>query len=444
MVTKRNIGWLEYSLDFTLVFLFIYGVTFKFTGFAGSKLVIIFLLAILNKRRVLQQLLVNKFVKYTFIIWILISAHYYAVTVFSGQYSWVFLYQRFLFYFECVIGSFLVWFYLDRKYTLNQICMLLVKIFLLQSILIFLSFVSDGFREFTNKIMVVEDERALSATRTRGFSTSVNAALSYLQSLGVWISIIYFCVFKKEERGKLSTIICLSAIIIITLSTIFIARTGMIFCILFILSYLVQFAINNRSFFKTFFYSILLMSCVVVIATNYEVFIPQQKLALFRERVVNRAFEAIETYNESGKLETTSTNILSNMFFFPEHDVDLIFGEGIWDASKVGRGGKSRVVRSDVGFVRLIFAGGIIMVVVFYSQIFVFLKQLLGTSLGKFYWTGIVCLGLVIIIGEFKEPFVIAASGIVKTFFLILFAFTLTDKKFKNQNIKQLAHAKND
>lgn len=419
--TKKQ-NMFSWSVDFVIVFLFVYGITFKFTGFAGSKLVVIYLLLVLNKRKVLNELLNDKFVKYTFLSWIFISVYYYGITVFLGKYSWVFLYQRFLFFFECIIGAYLLVFYLYRKYSIQQIYAMLIYVFFLQSLFIFISFISDSFRTFTNDIMVVEDERALTATRTRGFSTSANAALSYLQSLGVFFSASYLLIFKREQRNRISSIIAVMSIIVIPLSTIFVARTGLLFALLFVVSYSVQYIVRNKSLGKVVAYTTLLSIVIIFVVNNYKLFIPQDKVYLLESRVLNRAFEAMESYNEQGKFETNSTNTLvEDMFFLPQNDLTLLFGEGVWDASRVDRGGMGRKVTSDVGVIRLIFAGGILLALMFYFQFFVYFKQLIETRVSAEFKFGVICLIGVVIAGELKEPFIVAASSIAKTLFLLLF-----------------------
>ncbi|MGK9117722.1 hypothetical protein [Olivibacter jilunii] len=435
MGLTKGRGIFSWLLDFVIVFLFVYGITFKITGFAGSKLVVVYLLLVLNKRKVLHELLNDRFVKYTFLSWVFISVYYYGVTVFLGKYSWVFLYQRFLFFFECIVGAYLLVFYLYRKYSIQQIYAILICVFFLQSLFIFISFISDSFRTFTNNIMVVEDERALTATRTRGFSTSANAALSYLQSLGVFISASYLLVFRREQRSRISSIVAISSIVIIPLSTIFVARTGLLFASLFAISYSIQYIIRNRSFGKVVAYVTLLSFVIIFIVNNYRLLIPQDKIYLLENRVLNRAFEAMESYNEQGKIETNSTNtLMDDMFFFPDDDLTLLFGEGVWDASRVDRGGMGRKVTSDVGVIRLIFAGGVLLALMFYCQFYVYFKQFLKTRVSTEFKYGVICLIAVVIVGELKEPFIVAASGIAKTLFLVLFINRVNIKRFTAPN----------
>lgn len=84
----------------------------------------------------------------------------------------------------------------------------------------------------------------------------------------------------------------------------------------------------------------------------------------FRERVLPWAAEYYYSYARTGQVRTASTDALRSMFFLPEHDAGILFG-----TSNAGRGDNLPYIPSDVGYVRTIFAVGIVGTIILYVPV---------------------------------------------------------------------------
>src|SRR5690606_27214734 len=115
--------------------------------------------------------------------------------------------------------------------------------------------------------------------------------------------------------------------IIILISQIFIARTGLVFSFLLLLATFVQEAYNRKSLFRLLWQFIFGGTLIVVVFRLAVLLMSDQTRVVFDELVLGRAFEFYYNYEESGSLETRSTNALESMYFLPKDDLGLLFGE---------------------------------------------------------------------------------------------------------------------
>ncbi|ETZ24550.1 hypothetical protein [Pedobacter sp. V48] len=411
-------GLFSNLFDSFLIFIFIYGLVFNGLGFATSKIALFYVVLVVNKKELIIQISKNKFLKYCLVIWILFSVYFFGVTVFSGRYHFGFLQQTFWFFWEGVLGSFIFAFYLLKRYEIKQVLYLVSLAIAIQSAFVLLSFLSGGFREFIDTILVSQ-ERAISAVRLRGISNGGGAGLSYLQSLGVFtFGYLYLSNFRDGRSNK----IIIVSILLIFVSQIFIARTGMLFSGLFIAALVFQNALNKGSLKPLIIQVFSLIFVSALVYNFYSLFIPRDKIAVFNERIVSRAFEFIDSYNETGNLKTQSTTALNNMYFLPKSEAGILLGEGIWDSNE-NRKETGRIVSSDVGYVRIVFAVGVIGALIFYSIYCSYINVLLKTNITTVFKLGIFALIIVFALGELKEPFLVRSSGIIKILCLCIFVF---------------------
>jgi len=406
--------------DGILLFVFIYSLVFNGINFASSKLVLFYLFLVVDKKELINQFFGNRFLKSGLIIWILFSVYFFGVTIFSARYHFGFLQQTFWFFWEGVFGSFLFSFYLIKRYPIKEILYLISVVVVIQSVFVLISFLSGTFRDMVETVLLSQ-ERHVSSVRLKGFSNSGGAGLSYLQSL--CILILGYLYLSKFRNGKSNKIIII-AIITVFISQIFIARTGMIFSGLFIGALILQNAINKKSLKPLIlqFFGVLLFATLVY--NFYEVVIPKEKLKVLNEKILSRAFESIDNYNRTGSFETKSTTVLDNMYFLPKTETGIIFGEGVWDSAENRKDTAGRIVNSDVGYVRIVFAAGLIGSIMFYFLYYLYSKGLIETDLGNVYKLGILVLLIAFVMGEFKEPFLVRSSGIIKVLCLLIFVLT--------------------
>ncbi|WP_214228893.1 hypothetical protein [Pedobacter sp. B4-66] len=405
--------------DGVLLFVFIYSLVFNGINFASSKLVLFYLFLVVDKKELMNQFFGNRFLKSGLLIWILFSVYFFGVTIFSGKYHFGFLQQTFWFFWEGIFGAFLFGFYLIKRYPVKNILYLISVVLVMQSIFVLISFLSGTFRDIVETVLLIQ-ERHVSSVRLKGFSNTGGAGLSYLQSL--CILILGYLYLSKFRNGKSNKTIII-AIIIVFISQIFIARTGMIFSGLFIGALILQNAINKKSLKPLILQSLGVLLFSILAYNFYAVVIPKEKLMVLNEKILSRAFESIDNYNKTGSFETRSTTVLNNMYFFPKTETGLIFGEGVWDSVENKKDTVGRIVNSDVGYVRIVFAAGLIGSIMFYFLYYLYSKGLFKTDLGKIYKLGIFVLLIVFIMGELKEPFLVRPSGIIKVLCLLLFVF---------------------
>src|SRR5690606_33711355 len=151
-------------------------------------------------------------------------------------------------------------------------------------------------------VWTVSDERHISSYRMRGLSNGGGAWLSYVQALG---SLVAGVLMISDRSSRLKYLFCA---IIILISQIFIARTGLVFSFLLLLATFVQEAYNRKSLFRLLWQFIFGGTLIVVVFRLAVLLMSDQTRVVFDELVLGRAFEFYYNYEESGSLETRSTN----------------------------------------------------------------------------------------------------------------------------------------
>jgi len=412
---------LKYILDLIIIFLFFYGLVFNAIPISTSKLSLIYIIIFFLKQGFLIDLFKIKILNYCLLVWVFISSYYLIISSLNPSSSLSFFVQTAWYFIEGVFGSFLLYKYIITTYGLVGSLVLVRNVFLAQSVFIIITFVNLEFRESVNQLLVVNDKRYLNPFRMKGFANSGGAGLSYLQMVGVLISCILYIIDKRKSSYKHILIA-----ILIVISQIFVARTGMLFSILIIIATFLQQSINNGSIFNFIRVILISLLSVNVLYIGVLKIMPTEQVYVFEETVLNRAFEFIDSYEETGSFSTQSTDLLmSEMYFLPSTTVGLLFGEALWDDPPGTRDYFHRKVDSDVGYVRLIFAVGLMMTVLFYSIYYLYIKNILCKSDLSHIKIIIIVLAFVFIFGESKEPFLVRSSGIVKSLFLLYYIIIL-------------------
>jgi len=398
--------------------MYVYGLVFNLLPFSVTKFILVFLVLFsINKPYIQRKIINDKFVMYAMAVGVAVCTHFLFIKYVYSTSGIVFVHQTFWYFVEGVLGTYLLYFYLRKSYSDLQILYLFFLVFVVQSLFVGLTFVNSSLRGFINSVLRIDDVRNLSPYRMKGFANSGGAGLSYLQALGVLIGGF---LFMNEKRMRNHFFLILG-IIVITGAQVFIARTGLFFSILLFLALLFQRALANRSLLllvKQLFQG---LGLLIVVFSLFLAFLPKERLEYFNEKVLSRALELFEAYQATGELQSRSTDALKDMYFLPENMTKTLFGAGEWDGPVGTRSYSKRKVESDVGYVRAIFAIGLLMSIFIYSIYLIYIKKLYATKLGKSFSLGLLCLMVIFIFGETKEPFLVRSSGIVKTLFMIYF-----------------------
>ncbi|GEM_PF-5634407 len=422
--------YLRILIDSGLVFLFIYALTFVGLPIPLSKVVLAIVILLVNKRLLFQEILNNRMLKYSFWVWAIFTIHFMFLIIIKNNDTSISFIRSILWIFgECILGSYIVFFYLKSKYSIKTVLRIVFGVVTLQSFFVLLSFISPSLRDFINSILNITDERGLSNYRMKGLSNFGGASLSYLQMIGVVYGGILLLLFNNTVKQKSFLSF---GMFFIMLMQIFIGRTGLIASILIIVVIYFQQAINNKSFFKLIFQNFAAIILVFLLFNIVVNLIPPELQSSFNDKVIARSVELYDNFEESGELKTTSTEDLSTMYFLPNTDSGILFGEALWDDNAGIRTYYGRLVDSDVGYVRLIFAVGAIVGLVFYSLYLFFIYDLWKIKYLKAIRLVLITLLIIFILGEFKEPFLVRPSGIIKSLFLLYF---LLSNKNQNNNV---------
>jgi len=170
------------------------------------------------------------------------------------------------------------------------------------------------------------------------------ASASFVFSLAFLLGL--FLIQKKFNRYLLLSLI------IIGISTLMMGRTGLYLIFVFLIGFLIiNLKANMRKFFK-FFILASFISILVIFFNKLNIL--NVDLSKFND-LIDWAFEMFINYSSSGSLESSTTNAISNMWFYPIQTEHFMYGDG-----NFGRTEFLPFIPSDVGYVRAIFGYGII------------------------------------------------------------------------------------
>jgi hypothetical protein len=230
--------------------------------------------------------------------------------------------------------------------------------------------------------------------RHRGLSAAGGAGLSVLNALAVLLFI--FLMVNK----KVSSCTALFSSLIIVISTVFIARTGLIFGLFFLFVLFVVIIIRNlRSGFKGSFRAValvLLFLFALGFAINFDFSSSPDRSAF------NWAFEWVDGLM-SGRLETASSDSLKSMLFLPDNPLDLLFGIGYFE------GNSNLYPRTDSGYLKTFLSVGVLLGSLLYLVIGFMFFRLRKVS-KKYDWLVVSALAFMFIV-EVKEPFLYQNSA---------------------------------
>ena len=242
--------------------------------------------------------------------------------------------------------------------------------------------------------------------RARGLAAAGGFSLS---ALGIVTCIV--CVFLCTNK-KITSFQTFISILVITVSQIFIARTGLYFCIAIFISWYIYSIIftKNRLFLITT--SLIGFSILIISFDSYS-----DKLA----GVLSWAFELFNNISSGSGVHTNSTDDLLTMFNVPSDLVRIIFGFGFYEADVS--------YRSDSGFVRSLYSVGLFSIFIYLFHAYFLCKKLPENY--RLYKNMFMLMFVLLFILEIKGP--VFYQNYTARFLFILYAFFLVDKnKYQN------------
>ena len=241
----------------------------------------------------------------------------------------------------------------DRFSILIDLC---INVVLFQSILSVLMFLNSPLRDFLNSIQINSELelRLLEETiefRLVGFGAKFFEA-GYINGFAL---MLIATMIKWNDLGRIKVLKYAIIFLVIFVLGMMMARTTIIG---FLLAIIILFWPNgkknklssvNRSKFLLY---ILIISIIVIIVVFY--MFPELKESF--ELAFNFGFEMFINYFDSGRFESISTNKLEEMYVWPSSVKTYIIGDGLYTDVING----TYYMKTDVGFLRLIYYFGII------------------------------------------------------------------------------------
>ena len=395
------------------VFLFIYGLKPGFLPLNSSKLVVIIFLLInillppLRNSNTSTSNLLKYILLYLSFIWISLLSDFINQT-----YEYKLTYILFLSIVEYLLGAFLIGVTVTRYFDRHQYLFIISTAIFLQAIFILVSFNSIEFRAFVDSILKESGNtiHGLTNRRVRGFSHSASSGLSLIQSCGVMVSI-----YLIASVYKVRNVIILSVYIVaIFLSTIFVGRLGLIISSMYLLAFITINAISRNKIKSIVSMISIGVVSAFVISILLEI-IYTDNISYFIDVISKWSFEIYYSYMESEELYAQSSSTLfKSMLFIPTDIKTMIIGGGkYYDSDTIN------AIKSDSGYIRLLFSIGLSAVIYYYMWFIGATKIILkhSSTTRLYYFLFLVA----IFISEIKEPFLLK-PGTARTFFLILFS----------------------
>lgn len=321
--------------------------------------------------------------------------------------------------------SFVVVFGLFRCYqrTTRNMLYFILLVFSFHSLIIIFEFFFIDFRIFIEQFLPpspsnINEYVGESLFRMRGLSLSSGAGLSVLHSLAFFIGFVLL-----EDRKK-HRVFILFLMLVIAAAMMFIARTGFIGLFFSLIMWLSIHArqLSNKIYLLSKF-SLVLAGVGVLIYLNLDRFINPVVVENFQEYVVPWLAELWTGKQVSGEPSTIKIVALE-MLFMPHYPTTLLLGDGYW---RLWHGLFGSYIPSDSGYVRDIFALGVLGMLIHYFYLFIFLLQGVMGSRKNIYGTSVFFMFIYMLLINFKEPFILMSQNVKVLMFILLFYIDYTE-----------------
>lgn len=386
-----------------LLFSYIYAISIVGVPLGTAKLAIIaciFILLVYGHYKRPARMFLYSLSKYYFTQILLLVYTLFIVTIMSSQDNNL-IYSLTLRLTEFILGSFLIVYIgiFVFRFKLDHLLLLISLVILLQTLFIFVSFISFDFKLFTAAVLPATGNiDSLRLNRVRGFSNSSGATLSLVQAIGAF-SAFYLALFRYR---KLKAYVLVVMGLAILSSVVVVGRTGLVSGFLMTVIFLILITCYKSKFALklpvVLSVGMLSMSLISVFTFNY--FLSEEIKELFLNKVLPWAFEFF-TSGAEGKIGTHSTSQLREMLFLPDTLKTIFFGDGFFQTET------GNYMKTDSGYVRMIFAIGIIGSTLLYLPLLLLVVKAVKCSPSFYYQAFLISLVTVMALNEIKEPFLL-------------------------------------
>lgn len=408
-----------------LFFLFIYAPDFVYFPFNVTYFIVLLAGSYFFYGQNFQRLLdfLGKKSLFTFILFYLFSTLYLIVVPLISEWPFdaTFLMTniRLLIDILVVIPFFVLLFSYDLDYKMIDVLKLLVKIGVAQGVFAVLMFVIPGMRDFVFNYLIKMPSEKLIDQPYRGYGLSGDFYFSspLFQALVFVVNTVLYLMHSKKRYLLYFPFILLSMILNARVSVVVIP---VFFAVIFVATFYFDNLRWLRKFSGLSLFFIMAGSLVVV----YFMLNPEKAQSLIW--VMEGIIGGISAMSGNLTDSKTFSIILQGHLHLPTRPFHVWFGEGL-----VVFGNLNSPVRSDLGYIRYIYYGGIVLSLLFYFTIISFVLNRIINTAEPLLKILLLTLLVTTFVVHFKGD-IFNSSAFLKGF-LVLTMFTLLEKNNRRQ-----------
>jgi hypothetical protein len=364
VLTKTQLD--RWSLDIfatIVLFLFIYAPSFHFFPINISYVVILLAMAYISYGNNLDKLLTlfrhKSFA--TFLLFYFFSMLYILlIPTFSDwpfDKTFVVTFIRLLLDIILVLPFFILIFCQDLDYRTDDFLKLIVKIGVIQGVIATVMFVIPGFKEFIFGYFIELPSEKLLNQPYRGYGISNDYYFSspLFQGLVFVVNSILYIKTSKKKYLLFYPFILISMALNARISLIIIP-------IFFVVVFMSSFYYDNLQWLRKFSGLFLIFIALVSIIILYFVSYPEKAQSILW--ISDGVLGGVGALSGDIRASRTLSIIISEHLHFPQRQFNLWFGEGL-----VVFANPKSYIRSDLGYIRYIYYGGIVFSLLFYFSI---------------------------------------------------------------------------
>ncbi|MGF7482751.1 hypothetical protein [Providencia sp. SP181] len=401
-----------------LLFLFIFNIpiySFIGSGYVSAAISLLILIIVPGYFKNLTELMKDKVVFITLIIYLMFLLSTISSTTFHNVYDFTIqktIINGALSFISSIIFSALFYSYFKNKKIERNFYFVL----LIQSVIIILMLVSPEIRDIIqSKIRSDEDiERMAIYGGVRGLGLSDSVAFGLAATMGL-LGYIFVFYLKSIKAWSIYKIIIFLMCFIAALSA---GRTSFLGFALGISMVIFQ-SITPKTIFTYIKYSLLtLLVCIII----YFILINLPSIGSTIQSYSAYAFQPIINYIEHGSVSVSSTERLQSMYFLPDNATTIFFGDGKYTNSD-----GTYYMHTDTGYMRFMLYFGALGSLIPYTAFLYFLYYSATRIKEKnnSFFIGIIILSFIY---HYKGEIVFFNVNYMKVIFLFSLSYILINK----------------